>query len=147
MAPRGLQANDNEVVEGGRDDKNLSKFKKSKNAKSEIQIRIGATRKSMFLASGTREIFNHLRQAFTKAPILRHFNPECHIWIETNASGYAIGGVLNQFTFNHLTSDHLTSNQGQWHPVVYFSRKMIPAKTKYETHDGKLLAIIKVFKT
>ncbi len=31
--------------------------------------------------------------------------------------------------------------------MVFFSRKMIPAKTWYETHDGKLLTIVKLFKT
>ena len=83
-----------------------------------------------------------MKQAFTEAPILQHFDPECHIRIETNASGYAIGGVLSQ-----LTSDHLTSNQGQRHPVAYFSRKMIPAETRYKTYDDELLAIVEAFKT
>ena len=32
-----------------------------------------------FLIFGTREAFNHLRLAFTKAPILQHFDPKCHI--------------------------------------------------------------------
>ena len=99
-------------------------------------------RESIFLTSGAREAFNQLRQAFIKAPILRHFDPECHIRIETDASGYAIGGVLSQ-----LTSDHLTSDQGQWHPMAYFSRKMIPAETWYKTHNGELLAIVEAFKT
>ena len=35
----------------------------------------------------------------------------------------------------------------QWHPVALFSRKMIPAKTQYQTHIGKLLAIVEAFKT
>ena len=133
-----------EVIGGGgkADDRNLSKSKKSKNAKSGIQTHIGTTGEPTFLTPGAREAFNQLRQAFTEAPILRHFDPECHIRIETNASGYAIGGVLSQ-----LTSDHLTSNQGQWHPVAYFSRKMIPAETWYKTHDGELLAIVEAFKT
>ena len=130
--------NDDEVVGGG-GDKNLSKSKKSK---SGIQTHIGATGELTFLTPSTKEIFNQLKQAFTKAPILQHFDPECHIRIETNASGYAIRRVLNQ-----LTSDHLTSDQGQWHPVAYFSRKMIPAETRYETHDGELLAIVEAFKT
>ena len=62
--------------------------------------------------------------------------------IETNTLDYTIGGVLRQLTF-----DHLTSTQGQWHPVVYFLRKMISAETRYETHDGELLAIVEAFKT
>ena len=79
-----------------------------------------------------------MRQAFVKAPILHHFDPERHIRVETDASGYAIGGVLSQ-----LTSDDV----GRWHPVAFFSRKMIPAETRYETHDGELLAIVEAFKT
>ena len=79
-----------------------------------------------------------MRQAFFKALILHHFDPERHIRIETDVSGYAIGGVLSQ-----LTSD----DSGRWHPVAFFSRKMIPAETRYETHDGELLAIVEAFKT
>ena len=52
--------------------------------------------KPKFLTLDARTSFNHLRLAFTEALILWHFDPECHIWIETNASGYAIGGVLSQ---------------------------------------------------
>ena len=85
---------DDEVVRGGRD-KNLFKSKKSKNSMSGIEKRIGAMGKPTFLTSNAREFFNQLRQAFTKVPILRDFDPECHIRIETNISGYAIGGVLN----------------------------------------------------
>ncbi len=28
----------------------------------------------------------------------------------------------------------------------FFSKKMIPAETRYETHDNELLAIVEVFK-
>ena len=35
----------------------------------------------------------------------------------------------------------------QWYLVVFFSKKMISAKTQYETHDGELLAIVKALKT
>ena len=38
------------------------------------------------------------------------------------------------------------TNLGQWHPIAFFLRKMISAKTWYETHNGKFLAIIKIFK-
>ena len=31
--------------------------------------------------------------------------------------------------------------------MAFFSWKIIPAGTKYETNDGELLAIIEVFKT
>ena len=50
---------------------------------------------SGFLTSGARKTFTKLRQAFIKAPILHHFDPERHIRVETDASNYAIGGVLS----------------------------------------------------
>ena len=53
--------NNNEVVGGVGNDRNLSKSKKSKNAKSGIQIRIRATRKPIFLILDIREAFNQLR--------------------------------------------------------------------------------------
>ncbi len=95
------------------------------------------------------------RKAFTKTPILRHFDLECHIRIETDVSGYVIGGVLSQITSDQLSSDHAThkdpnsskSKIGQWHPVAFFSRKIIPAETRYETHNQELLAIVEAFKT
>ena len=48
-----------------------------------------------FLTPEARAAFNRLRLAFTKAPILQHFDPECHIWIKTDALGYTIGGGLS----------------------------------------------------
>ena len=90
-----------------------------------------------YLTLGAKQAFTKLRQVFLKALILYHFNPEHHIRIEMDASGYAIGGVLSQ-----LTSD----DSGRWHLVALFSRKMIPAETRYKTHNGELLAIVGVFK-
>ena len=141
-----LGTNDDKVVGGGSkaDDQNLSKSKKSKIVKSGVQTRLGAMGEPTFLTPSVKEAFNQLRQAFTEALILRHFDPKCHIRIKTYASGYTIGGVLSQLTSDHLTSDQ---DQGQWHPVAYFSKKMIPAETRYETHDSELLAIVEAFKT
>ena len=34
-----------------------------------------------YLTPDTRQVFTQSRQLFTKAPILRHFDPEYHIWI------------------------------------------------------------------
>ena len=89
-----------------------------------------------YLTPDARWTFTQLRQMFTRALILQHFDWECHIRIETDALGYAIGGVLSELT-----------DLGRWHPVAYYSRKMIPAKTRYETHNDKLLAIVEAFKT
>ena len=55
-----------------------------------------------YLTLGVKQGLIQLRQAFTKAPILRHFDIKYHIRIETDASGYAIGGVLSQLTSDYL---------------------------------------------
>ena len=92
---------------------------------------------SNYLTLDAKKPFDQLRQAFTKAPILQHFDLEQYIQVKTDASGYAIGGVLSQ----------LTNDSGRWHRVAYFLHKMIPSKTRYKTHNGELLAIVEAFKT
>jgi hypothetical protein len=41
-------------------------------------------------------VFRRLREAFTRAPVLQHFDPEKLIKLETDASGFAIAGILSQ---------------------------------------------------
>ena len=57
----GLRDNDNEIIKNGDDDRNLSKFKKLKNAKSGILTYIGAIRESKFQTISARETFKQLR--------------------------------------------------------------------------------------
>ena len=87
------------------------------------------------LTDGAKEAFRLLRDAFTTAPILRHFDPRLRIRVETDASTFAIAAILSQ-----LFED------GLWHPVAFWSRKMIAAEQNYETHDQELLAIVMAFK-
>ena len=138
--------------------KKLAKSRKSFKSKSIKSKKLSKNRNSpnfdatkvgpSFLTFDAKAAFNCLRLAFTKALILWHFDPKCHIWIEIDASGYAIDGMLSQLTFWISPNGVVTkADLGYWHPVLFFSRKMIPAKTWYKTHDGKLLAIIEAFKT
>ena len=92
---------------------------------------------SNYLTPDAKKAFDQLFQVFTKAPIFQHFDPKQYIRIKTDTSEHAIGRMLSQ----------LTNNLGQWHPVAYFLHKMILTKTRYKTHDGKLLAIVEAFKT
>lgn len=50
---------------------------------------------------------------FTKARILHNFDLECHIRIETNASAFAINGILSQFL---LSNDYVMHNQNPLYP-------------------------------
>ena len=80
-----------EVDEVGKKARKTSKSKNSSKSKK-------AVGPSDFLTPGAKLAFTELRQAFFKAPILHHFDLERHIRIETDVSGYAIGGVLSQLT-------------------------------------------------
>jgi RNase H-like domain found in reverse transcriptase len=74
--------------------------------------------------------------------VLQHFDPEKQIRLKTDASGFAIAGILSQL------GDPTESYKGDtyWHPVAFWSQKMIPAERNYKTHDQELLAIVKSFK-
>ena len=73
---------------GQKTSKNLSKSKKM----------VGLD----FFTLGTRLAFTKWRQAFVKAPILYHFDPERYIRVETDVSGYAIRRFFNQLTLDNL---------------------------------------------
>ena len=101
-----------------------------------------------FFTPKARLAFTQLRQTFVEAPIFHHFDSKSHIRIETDASGYAIGGILSQLSSGTRPDKVGTKDDlSQQHLVDFFFRKMILVETRYKTHKGELLAIIKVFKT
>ena len=50
---------------------------------------------SNYLTPNAKKTFDQLCQAFTEAPIFQHFDLERYIRVETDASEYAIGGLLS----------------------------------------------------
>jgi hypothetical protein len=64
--------------------------------------------------------FNWIKKSFSDAGILAHFDPRKHIRLETDASKFAIAAILSQL-----------QEDGQWRPVAFWSRKLIPAETRY----------------
>ena len=80
--------------------------------------------------------FHELRSAFTTAPMLRHFDPLLFIRMETDASGFAISGILSQ---QHPETGH-------WHPIVFWSRKKTPAEMNYGIGESGMLAIVEACK-
>ena len=79
--------------------------------------------------------FNALKHAFTMAPVLTHFILDVPITVETDASDYAVTGILS-----------ITLDDGQIHPVAFYSRTLTAPKLNYDTHDQELLAIFKAFR-
>ena len=90
--------------------------------------------KNFVWSAACEEAFSKLRQRFTEAPILRHFDPSLETQLETDASDFAIGAILSQQFLS------------RWHPCAFHSRKMAAAEINYEIHDKEMLAIVAAFK-
>ena len=93
---------DNVEVDGGEVRDNEIEKKCQKTSKSKNLSKSKKTVRSDFLTAGARLAFTKLRQAFVKAPILHHFDPECHIRVETDALSYTIGEVFSQLILDDL---------------------------------------------
>ncbi|KAJ1044323.1 hypothetical protein NDA10_000949 [Ustilago hordei] len=85
--------------------------------------------KEFELPEEAQQAFHKLIQAFTSAGVLQHFDYHLPTRLETDASDFAIAGVLKQ------------EHEGRWHPVAFYSRKMSSAEKNYEIHDKELLAV------
>ena len=55
--------------------------------------------------------------------------------IEADLSNYITRGILSQY-----------NKDGVLHPIIYFSKRLNPAKYNYKIYNKELLAIIKYFK-
>jgi hypothetical protein len=80
--------------------------------------------------------FETLKKAFTTAPILTHWMPNVPLIVETDASDYAITGILS-----------IVCPDSEIRPVAFYSRTLTPPELNYDTHDKELLAIHEAFRT
>ncbi|KAF8697266.1 hypothetical protein RHS03_07783, partial [Rhizoctonia solani] len=78
------------------------------------------------------QAFQELKTLVTKALVLIHSNPELPYYLETDASGVAMGAILSQ-----------QGKDNRLHPVAYMSKSFSSAEDNYDTHNKELLAIIK----
>jgi len=76
--------------------------------------------------------FETMITAFTTAPAVCHFDHECEVNIELDASDYLFAGVLSQ-----------RYDEGVLHPEVNVSKKHTPAEWNYDIYDKQLMVIIK----
>ena len=81
------------------------------------------------------DAFEILKRYFTTAPLLMQFDSERETIMETDSSGYCVGGTLMQF-----------DDDGYLRPCAFFSKKNNPAECNYEIHDKEMLAIVKCLK-
>ena len=78
--------------------------------------------------------FQNTKDAMQMAPVLLIPDPDRPFVVNTDASGFAIGGVLLQDQGNGLQ------------PVAYISRKLSDAEKRYPTHEQELLALVYALK-
>ncbi|KAF8751545.1 hypothetical protein RHS01_08514 [Rhizoctonia solani] len=81
-----------------------------------------------------QEAFQGLKDAITNAPVLCHADPSKPYFLETDASGAALGSILSQ-----------RQEDGRLHPLGFLSESFKGAELNYNTHDKELLAIIRSF--
>jgi hypothetical protein len=81
-------------------------------------------------ATPHEEAFRRLKVAIAQGPVLILPDPKLPYVVHTDASGFAVGAVLQQ-------------DQGKGlQPIAFLSKKMIDAETRYPVHEQELLAII-----
>jgi len=82
-----------------------------------------------------RNTFNKLKNKMMNSPMLVIPHPKQKMRLETDVSGYTIGGVLLQ-----LQEDN------SWRPIAYLSKAINETERNYEIYDQELLAIMKGLK-
>jgi len=78
--------------------------------------------------------FDTLKINFTSYPVLCSPDPDKRYIVDTDTSAVAVGATVQQ-----EFSDGL-------HPIIFFSKSLLPAERNYDIYDHKLLAIIYVLK-
>ena len=95
-------------------------------------------------SAGAEHAFNKLKELFTTAPILQHYDPNRRTRVETDASGFALSGVLSQLV--EAEGEPAGRMRGAWHPIAFWSRKLTATERNYSTPDAELLAIFEAFR-
>ena len=105
-----------------------------------LQPLYGALKKSQprQILNWTRDMdtaFVTSKTALAEATMLSHPEPGAHISVTTDASGQAVGAVIEQYV------------RGRWQPLAFFSKQLRPPGQKYSTflnllrsHDISILS-------
>ena len=72
----------------------------------------------------TEQTFQQLRNIFSFTFLFIHFDLEKKIKVKTNALNFVVTDILSQ-----------RNDDNHWRSITFWSRKLIPTKQNYETHD------------
>ncbi|MDI6015458.1 reverse transcriptase domain-containing protein [Escherichia coli] len=79
-----------------------------------------------------QQAFETLKEMFIAEPTLLQFDADRETVVETDSSGYVVGGTLMQY-----------DDKGLLRPCAFFSKRNSPAECNYEIYDKELLAVIR----
>lgn len=82
-----------------------------------------------------QKAFEKMKELMITAPILMIPDDRKTFIVNTDASDIGVGAVLQQ-----------VDSTGNLRPCAYFSKKLLPAETRYPTHDQEMLALILALK-
>ena len=85
--------------------------------------------KTLTWGTPQEDAFHAAKRALSSATYLKFPAPNAPLFLSTDASDSAMGGVLEQIVHGHPQ------------PLAFFSRKFSPAESRYSTFDRELLAI------
>ena len=80
-------------------------------------------------------LFLVLKNSFNHASVISHPDETKPFILETDASDFAIGGILSQL-----------DNESNLRPVTFNSRQMSSAERNYEVYDKELLGVVDCFR-
>jgi hypothetical protein len=75
--------------------------------------------------------FQDLKDAIITGPVLAYYDPRRETRMETDASDGVAAGVLCQ-----------RQDDGEFHPIAFYSKTLDDTQTRYEIHDKEMLAVI-----
>ncbi|TFY51095.1 hypothetical protein EVJ58_g10743 [Rhodofomes roseus] len=96
-------------------------------------------------SSACETSFTTLKSRLTSTPLLSYPKPYQTYVIDTDASGHAIGGILQQSQQSLKEGkepvDRYLFKEADLRPVAYESRRMSPAEQRYSAQEREMLAI------
>ena len=78
-----------------------------------------------------QSVFENLKVAFVMVLVLIMPNIEAAFWVKTDASDFSVDTVLSQMAEN-----------GEWQPVMYFSKAMQLVEQNYNIYNKELLLVV-----
>ena len=95
------------------------------------------TQKDIFFSwsEACQKSFKSFKKTITQTSILRHFDRFRKVVLKIDSSDYVNGEVLSQY-----------DDEGNLHPVTFYSKNLLLVECNYEIYNKKLLIIVRCLK-